>query len=79
MMRSPGIWRDQSYSTPRSWGYRQKLVIQCGCWTPNSGPLHEQCIFLTTEPSLQSQCESFKKRFVVPDISGTKENFMGRI
>jgi len=25
----------------------------CGCWELNSGPLEEQLVFLTTEPSLQ--------------------------
>jgi hypothetical protein len=25
----------------------------CGCWDLNSGPLKEQSVFLTTEPSLQ--------------------------
>jgi len=25
----------------------------CGCWDLNSGPLEEQSVFLTTEPSLQ--------------------------
>jgi hypothetical protein len=26
----------------------------CGCWELNSGPLEEQSVLLTTEPSLQS-------------------------
>ena len=26
----------------------------CGCWELNSGPLEEQAMLLTTEPSLQS-------------------------
>ena len=25
----------------------------CGCWELNSGPLQEQSVLLTTEPSLQ--------------------------
>ena len=25
----------------------------CGCWELNSGPLEEQSVLLTTEPSLQ--------------------------
>jgi hypothetical protein len=25
----------------------------CGCWELNSGPLEEQSVFLTSEPSLQ--------------------------
>jgi hypothetical protein len=28
----------------------------CGCWDLNSGPLKEQSVFLTTEPSLQPPC-----------------------
>ena len=27
----------------------------CGCWELNSGPLEEQAMLLTTEPSLQSK------------------------
>jgi hypothetical protein len=30
----------------------------CGCWELNSGPLEEQSVLLTTEPSLQP-CSSF--------------------
>jgi hypothetical protein len=26
----------------------------CGCWDLNSGPLEEQSVILTTEPSLQT-------------------------
>jgi hypothetical protein len=28
----------------------------CGCWDLNSGPLEEQSMFLTTEPSHQLEC-----------------------
>jgi len=28
----------------------------CGCWDLNSGPLEEQSVLLTTEPSLQPIC-----------------------
>jgi hypothetical protein len=31
----------------------------CGCWELNSGPLEEQSVLLTTEPSLQPQCVLF--------------------
>ena len=27
--------------------------LPCGCWELNPGPLQEQQVFLTTEPSLQ--------------------------
>jgi hypothetical protein len=27
----------------------------CGCWELNSGPLEEQAVLLTTEPSFRSQ------------------------
>ena len=30
----------------------------CSCWELNSGPLEEQLVLLTTEPSLQSQFPS---------------------
>jgi hypothetical protein len=32
----------------------------CGCWELNSGPLEEQLVLLTSEPSLQTEiCHSF--------------------
>ena len=33
----------------------------CGCWELNSGPLEEQAMLLTAEPSLQPQNKSFLK------------------
>ena len=32
----------------------------CGCWELNSGPLEEQSVLLTTEPSLQPCCPFFE-------------------
>jgi hypothetical protein len=32
----------------------------CGCWDLNSGPLEEQSVLLTTEPSLQPNLSHFK-------------------
>ena len=32
----------------------------CGCWELNSGPLVEQSVLLTTEPSLQPLCYFFE-------------------
>ena len=32
----------------------------CGCWDLNSGPLEEQAMLLTSEPSLQPNKEIFK-------------------
>ena len=32
----------------------------CGCWELNSGPLEEQAMLLTTEPSLQPNVFVFK-------------------
>ena len=31
----------------------------CGCWELDLGPLEEQSVLLTTEPSLQSQFQCF--------------------
>jgi hypothetical protein len=31
----------------------------CGCWEVNSGPLEEQPVLLTTEPSLQPRSSTF--------------------
>ena len=36
----------------------------CGCWELNSGPLEEQAMLLTTEPSLQPCLLLFKKIFI---------------
>ena len=40
----------------------------CGCWESNSGPLEDQTVLLTTEPSLQLQNLIFwvKKKAVSP-------------
>jgi hypothetical protein len=32
----------------------------CGCWDLNSGPLEEQSMLLTAEPSLQPSAPGFK-------------------
>jgi hypothetical protein len=34
----------------------------CGCWELNSGPLEEQTVLLTTEPSLQPQVHTSNPR-----------------
>jgi len=34
----------------------------CGCWELNPGPLEEQPVFLTTEPSLQPSSISFLRQ-----------------
>jgi hypothetical protein len=31
---------------------QEAMSCQCGCWDLNSGPLEEQRVLLTTEPSL---------------------------
>jgi hypothetical protein len=36
----------------------------CGCWDLNSGPLEDQPVLLTTEPSLQPPCLFFKTGFL---------------
>ena len=33
---------------------RPEEGTRCGCWELNSGPLEEQAMLLTTEPSLQT-------------------------
>lgn len=35
-------------SRSRSWSQRWCSLTQCGCWEPNSGPLQEQCVLLTS-------------------------------
>ena len=37
----------------------------CGCWELNTGPLEEQSVLLTSEPSLQPQTLSFSKLLVI--------------
>jgi hypothetical protein len=36
--------------------------LPCGCWELHSGPLEEQSLLLTTEPSLQPLYFSFLKK-----------------
>ena len=36
--------------------------LPCGCWELNSGPLEEQAILLTSEPSLQPLFSFFRDR-----------------
>jgi hypothetical protein len=38
---------------PWSWSYKQLWATWHGCCEPNLGHLEEQCMLLTTEPSLQ--------------------------
>ena len=40
--------------------------LPCGCWELNSGPLEEQPVLLTTEPSLQPQKSVFFNRKQIP-------------
>ena len=40
-------------------------VPPCGCWDLNSGPLEEQSVLLTTEPSLQPLNDLFLSVVVV--------------
>ena len=46
----------------------------CGCWELNLGPLEEQSVFLTTEPSLQPSFTFLKILYVygcfTMDVSG---------
>jgi hypothetical protein len=37
----------------------------CSCWELNSGPLEEQSVLLTTEPSLQPQLTFFKDLCII--------------
>ena len=46
-IRSPGI------------GVTDSGELPCGCWELSPGPLEEQPVLLTTEPSLQCPCLSF--------------------
>ena len=36
----------------------------CGYWELNSGPLEEQSVLLTTEPSLQLKTKIFKSKYI---------------
>ena len=40
-------------------GVTESCELPCGCWESNPGPLKEQAVFLTAEPSLQSQKQMF--------------------
>jgi hypothetical protein len=39
----------------------------CGCWELNSGPLEEQSVLLTAEPSLQLHNQHFDSQFEYSD------------
>ena len=41
-------------------GVRDSCRLLCGCWELNPGPMEEQPVLLTTEPSLQPQLYIFK-------------------
>lgn len=44
---------------PQNWNYDCEPF--CGCWEPNSGPLQEQSVLLTAEPSLQPWSRVFSQ------------------
>ena len=48
---------------------------QCGCWELNSGPLEDQTMFLTSEPSLQPQLYYFFKLAVLVYTPLTVQRF----
>lgn len=43
-----GFRRDESLW---SWSHGQLWAAQCGSWKPDSGPLKERCMLLTSEPA----------------------------
>lgn len=45
-------------SDPHSWSHCWSFPVRPGCWELNWGPLQEQCMCLTAQPSLQP-CISF--------------------
>ena len=48
----------------------------CGCWELNSGPLEEQAMLLTTEPSLQPERKSFLRNVLKKKKKKRKEKEM---
>ena len=42
--------------------------LPCGCWKLNSGPLEEQAMLLTTEPSLQPPTFPFYMRCIYSGV-----------
>jgi hypothetical protein len=47
--------------------------LPCGCWELNSGPLEEQSVLFTTEPSLQHNKTSFLTNLTCDSIKHTDE------
>lgn len=43
---------EESVRSPRT-KVTNGYVSQCGCWKPNSSPLHKQQVLITAEKSLQ--------------------------
>jgi hypothetical protein len=39
------------------------FYYRCGYWEMNSGPLEEQSVLLTSEPSLQPQIHKYKYKY----------------
>ena len=60
----PGaLWWSEDIRSPGN-RVRDDCELSCGCWELNSGPLEEQPVLLTAEPSLQTL--GFLKAFVAP-------------
>lgn len=49
-------------------GITDSCELPCGCWESNLGPLEEQSMLLTTEPSFQLQGPNFKATFSLSHI-----------
>ena len=47
-------WRPEEGAGSFGTGVTDDGEPPCGCWMPNLGPLEEQPVLLTSEPSLQA-------------------------
>ena len=54
---------EEGVQLPRT-GVTDGCELLCGCWETNPGPLQEQPLFLTAEPSLQAS-NVFKRQKTV--------------
>jgi hypothetical protein len=52
--------------------FTDSCELPCGCWELNSGPLEEQSVLLTTEPSLQPSLTVLEKQPFPPYLQEQK-------
>jgi hypothetical protein len=79
-MHAGGLWRPEEGIRSPGPGVRDGCEPPYGCKESNPGPLQEQPVLLTSEPSLQpcvrvfNQNSGESKRVVSLDVDGVQQN-----